>query len=218
LVLPQSPNARVRRRRAFVIALAIVTVGVLAGIVLTRGGGIAGKKDLPTPQLVFASSVEPVSGGSKTAPQGKVKDESGAIVTLFTEWYQEAFVDPKKWGDGTFADLAGHFTADAKAAFNRDKAALTIAEARTELKRVDSPLGSVKVTVYFHDGNPQYAVADVTFKAVGTMKRKGVPPLQISQRGSYFLRKVDGGWKIFSFKAHEEQVQPSPTPTASPTR
>lgn len=206
-----------RRRRAFVIGLGILTIGVVAGILLTRGGGIIKKKEPPIPTLVFASSVEPVSGGGKTASQGKVQDESAAIVKIFSEWYQEAFVDPGKWGDGTFTDLAGHFTPDAKAAFNRDKAALTIAEARTELKRVDAPQGSVKVTVYFHDGNPQYAVADVIFKAVGTLKRKGAVPLHISQRATYFLRKAAGGWKIFSFKAREDQVQPSPTPTASPT-
>lgn len=198
------------------IGLGIVTVGVLAGILLTRGGGIVGKKDPPIPNLSFASSLESVAGGTKAASQDKAKDESAVIVKLFTDWYQEAFVDPGKWGDGAFTDLADRFTDDAKASFARDKGALTIAEARTELKRVDSPQGSVKVTIYFQDGAPQYAVADVSFKAVGTMKRKGAAPLQITQRGSYFLRKVGGDWKVFSYKAHQDQVQPSPSPTASP--
>lgn len=201
-----------RRRRAFVGVLGLVTVGVIAGLLFSRGGSLV-RKDPPTPQLAFAASVEQVAGGAKAAPQDKVKSESDAIVKMFTEWYQEAFVDPKRWGDGTFAGLADHFTAEAKPAFTRDVKSLTIAEARTELRRVERPSGSVKVTVYFHDGNPQYAVADVTFSAVGTMKRSGAVPLQISQRGSFFLRKVGGDWKIFSFRAHQDQVQPSPTPT-----
>lgn len=205
-----------RRRRAFVGALALVTVGIIAGLLLSRGGSLV-RKDPPTPQLAFAASVEQVAGGSKAAPQDKVKAESDAIVKIFTDWYQEAFVDPKRWGDGKFEGLADHFAAEAKQAFTRDIASLTIAEARTELRRVDTPQGTVKVTLYFHDGNPQYAVADVSFRAVGQLKRSGAVPLRISQRGAYFLRKVGGDWKIFSFRAHQDQVQPSPTPTASPT-
>lgn len=207
-----------RRRRAFVIILGVFTLGVIAGLILTRGGEIAKKQEPPTPTLALVATVDPVSGSSKAAPAGPAKTESDAIVAIFNNWYQEAFVDPKKWGEDTFEGFAGTFTDDAKASFRRDLASLTIAEARTELKRVEEPTGTIRVTLYFDAaGKPQYAVAAVTFKAVGTLKRKGAIPLEISQRGSFFLRKVGGDWKVFSFTAHQDQVQPSPSPTASPT-
>ena len=53
-----------RRRRALVGALAMVTVGAIAGLLLSRGGTILKKKEPPTPVLALAASVEPVSGGA----------------------------------------------------------------------------------------------------------------------------------------------------------
>ncbi|MGH2792775.1 MAG: hypothetical protein ACRDKG_00570 [Actinomycetota bacterium] len=218
--MPESASFSVRRpnyrrRRTFTV-LGLLAVVVLAAVLLTRGGD-GGPGDRPIPTLQFVPTAKHIFQGKAAAPavqQGEVQ----AITTMFSDFYQEAFVDPEKWGDGTFEDLAGLFTDDAKASFTRDLASLTIGAARTELERVDLGTGNtLAVTVYYDSKQkPTFAVTAVAFDGRGTLKESG-PAVTIKQRATYYLQKLGSDWKITAFDANETQTTPTPTPTASAT-
>src|SRR5207249_1174455 len=94
------------------------------------------------------------------------KAETDTLVKMFNDYYQEAFVDPRKWGDGTFKDLKAHFASDVQPSFVKDINSLTIGEARTELRRVDLDVNTLAVTVYFDSHvRPSYAVVVARFNA-----------------------------------------------------
>jgi hypothetical protein len=136
---------------------------------------------------------------------------------MFSEYYQDAFVDPSKWGDGTFEGLADMFADDAKASFQRDLPALTIGEAREELERVDLGPNSLGVSVYYDSKQkPTFAVAAVQFEGHGTLKDAG-PLVTIKQAATYYLQKVGSDWKITAYDTNETQTTPTPSPTASPS-
>lgn len=216
--MPEAASFHIRpnyRRRRTLLLGGLVLAGVVAALLL-RPGGPSVKKEPPTPTLNFVATVRGVFGG-KAPPTEARKTESDALIKLFNGYYQTAFVDPKKWGDGTFPQVKELFAKDAQVSFTRDIASLTIGEARTELKRVDLQPSDLSLTVYFDEkSKPRYAVAATTFRAVGTLKQAG-PSLTINQSGTFYLQKVDGDWRIVAYDSAENQETPTPTPTPTPT-
>lgn len=207
------PRPNYRRRRTFTI-LGLLVVAVVV-VLLTRGGG-GGPGGKPIPTLEFVARTKHVFQG-KAAPANVQQGEVEAITTMFNDFYQTAFVDPGKWGDGTFEDLAGMFADDVKASFTRDLPTLTIGEARTELERVDLGPNYFSVTVYYDSKQkPTFAVTNVQFEGRGTLKETG-PAVTIKQSASYWLQKLGSDWKITSYDANETQTTPTPSPTASAT-
>jgi hypothetical protein len=196
-----------------VLVLLIAAVVVIA--LLSRGDGI-GTKENPVPVLAFTTKIAVVNQG-KAADRETRKAESDAIVKMFSDYYQEAFVDPRKWGDGKFEDLREKFDKSVQASFTKDLGSLTIGEARTELKRVDPTATSLGVTVYYDSkSRPTFAVAAAVFNAQGTLKQSG-PRLSIKQKATFYLQRTGDGWRITAYDANQSQETPTPTPTASPS-
>ena len=189
---------------------------VIVVLLLTRGGGLGGSKEPPIPTLKFVAKTKVVAQ-AKPPAAGAHQAEVDEITEMFNDYYQEAFVDPGKWGDGTFEDLADLFADDVKASFKRDLPSMTIGEARTELKRVDLGNNFFGVTVYYDSKQkPTYAVTTVQFNATGTLKKAG-PKVTIKQTATYWLQKAGSGWKITAYDTNETQTTPTPSPTASAT-
>jgi ketosteroid isomerase-like protein len=199
----------------------VVLLGAVSLVVylLASGGGPLGKKkEPPIPTLEFAAKVSHIPQGKAPGP-GTQKAEGDRLVKMFDDFYQTAFVDPHKWGDGTFPDLADLFAKDAKASFTKDIGSLTIGDARTELKRVDLTTNDLGLTLYYDaSAKPTFAVAAVHFIARGTLKQAG-PPVTIRQTATFYLQRQGGDWKITAYDANESQETPtpSPTPSGSPT-
>lgn len=195
--------------------LVLLIAAVVVVALLSRGGGI-GTKENPIPTLAFTTKIAVVNQAKAAAPE-TTKAESDSIVKMFNEYYQEAFVDPRKWGDGKFEDLRDKFDKAVQASFTKDLGSLTIGEARTELKRVDPIAASLGVTVYYDArSKPTFAVAAATFNAQGTLKRSG-PKLVITQKATFYLQRTGDGWRITAYDANQSQETPTPTPTASPS-
>ena len=218
--MPTSPSFSVRprpnyRRRRTVALFVLLGVAVIVVALLSRGGGI-GDGEAPIPTLEFVTKVGHVSQ-SKAADEGTKNAQAESIEKMLTDYYQEAFVDPEKWGDGTFENLKQLFADDVQASFTKDLAALTIGEGRNDLKRVDPSGATLAVTIYY-DGKaqPVLAVAAATFDAAGTLKQSG-PPVTIKQKATFYLQKSGDAWRITSYDADQSQVTPtpSPSPTAS---
>ena len=218
--MPAGPSFSVRRpnyrrRRTFLVVGVLALAGV-AAFLLTRGGGLGGSDEPATPTMQFVAKPKHVFQGKAVGPSVQ-QAEVQSITEMFNEYYQQAFVDPEAWGDGTFADLAGMFADDAKAAFTKNLPSLTIGEARTELERVDLGRNFFGVTVYYDSRQrPTFAVTSVQFEGRGTLKRSG-PPVTIKQAATYWLQKLGDAWKITAFDTNETQTTPTPSPTATPT-
>jgi hypothetical protein len=206
------PNYR-RRRTLSVLVLLVAAVVVVA--LLSRGGSDKpGSKENPVPTLAFVSKINSVAQGK--APDAATKQTNGdAVVKMVTDYYQAAFVDPRKWGDGTFGDLSALFTKAAQPAFASNITALTIGEARTELKRVDPTVATLTVTVYY-DAKSQatLAVAAAAFNARGTLKASG-PAVTIVQKATFYMQKQGDSWVITDFDAEQHQDTPTPSPSPS---
>jgi hypothetical protein len=209
----KKPNYRRRRTLAGVVLLlaAIVVVALLS-----RSTNGPGSKSNPIPTLAFVAKVTTVAQAS--SPDSTTRKADGdAIVKMFTDYYQEAFVDPRKWGDGQFNDLKDMFAKDAQTSFTKDLESLTIGTLRTQLKRVDPASANLVVTVYYDaKQKPTYAVAAASFNAHGTLKQTG-PRVTIKQKATFYLSKASGGWTITSYDSDQSQDTPKPSPTASPS-
>jgi hypothetical protein len=166
--------------------------------------------------VAFVASIKGATN-AKSAPSKAVTVEGQQIVTMLNDWYEQAFVNTDKFGDGTFPDIAKHFTAAARTKFDTDHETLTIGRARTEVKRVDPTTQTAKVTVYFNNGRPTYAIAAVHFAASATMKQSGAYPLKIDQTATYTFQKTTQGWVVSYYSGNQTQnsIVPSPSPSAS---
>ena len=193
---------------------------MLAALIANLAGGKKKSGANPPPgvaKVAFVVAVKGETDAKKPPPIGSVKKESDQIVSMLNDWYEQAFVDTSKFGDGTFPDIATHFVAAASTSFSKDLATLTIGDARTEVKRVDPTTQSVKVTVYFGNGKPTYAIAAVHFTANATMKQSGAYPLTIDQLVTYDFQKTAQGWVVTYYSAKQTQHSVVPSPSASAT-
>jgi hypothetical protein len=218
--MPESASFSMRnkpnyRRRRTVSILVLLLAGVVVVALLSRGGGgKPGSKENPVPTLAFVSKVKSVAQ-NKSPDAATTKANGDAVVKMITGYYQEAFVDPRRWGDGQFADLRELFAKEAQASFTQNVAALTIGEARTELKRVDPTGATLTVTVYYDAKNrATLAVAAAAFNAKGTLKASG-PEVTIQQKATFYMQKQGASWIITDFDAEQHQDTPTPSPSPS---
>lgn len=205
---------RVLRIGAFaVIGIAVISVAV--GVLI---GDDPTEEELPTPEVAFQGTF--AGEGDRAPDDAAVQREGEAIVELLDGWYQQAFVDPERFGDGTFPEVAALFDEEARAAFTEDVAALTIGPAREEVDRVEPTTSTADITIFFEDGEqPRWATATVTFAARATLKDDAAFPLGIDQAVTLVLQRAEAGWLVSTFyDATQEQrsIEASPSPTGSP--
>lgn len=211
----RQPSFSTRRKsRAYRLTRTIiggVVLLLLVAVILSRLGG--GEEQLPTPQVSFQAVARAESDGRR-ASKGDVDKESDAIRSLLNEWFQTAFVDPEKYGDGTFKDIEERFAKEARAQFRKDLTTLTIGEARAEVRRVVPEVSTARIAVFFEGGEePRFATARLTFRALATLKDEEARPVRISFSGTFTLENRDG-WVITYYEAAQTQrsVTPSPSP------
>jgi hypothetical protein len=212
---------RTRQQRLLRTGIGVVVIVVLAALIANLVGGgkkKAGPGATPLAKVAFVATMAGETNAKVKPSPSAVQAQGGQIVTLLNDWYQRAFVDPKQYGDGTFPEIAKHFTADARVSFTKDLATLTIGDARTEVDRLDPTLQTAKVTVYFNNATPMFAIAAVHFAANATLKQSGAYPLKIDQTVTYNFERTPQGWVVTYYTAKQTQksvVPPSPSATPS---
>lgn len=194
-----------RRSRALlsiVAILALVGGGYAVfryGGALLPGGGGGGDID-------FSFTVTKAVG-VPTAPEVGTRDVADAAATVadfvapvVTDLYRSAFLDPDAWSTGDYADAWALFSPEAQATALADVATLTLgADAATRFASISDPQGSLRIKVLFDaDGVPTLVVASVRFEATATAVEGGTDTA-VASRGRYFLRSVDGGWRIVAY-------------------
>lgn len=215
---------RVRRRAYVAIPVAVLALAVMAFFLFRGGkalvGGVTHLGDGSTPEFAFKlEKTLPLSvkDGSKSEPSVEAEDVATAVTPVMNELYREAFLDPGDWKHNSYDSVWALFDESAAVQAQTDADVLTVGTAAGdsyESVMPDSGRLTVKVLLDKKD-RPATAVAIVTF----TAEAAGVDgqTTLVSSSGQYFLREIDGGWLVYSYKVvrDDEIVPPSATPTGT---
>ena len=191
--------------------------------ILLSGGGVPGIIDRgPNGPDDFSFQLGQVQATpiTRTPPPElhDVAQEAGAgVKETMDELYFAAFVDQGSWGDyGAAFEL---FEGSAAARAESDQEVLTLgATAGDDFDSIDAASGSLTISVLTDDQDaPVSAVADVEFEAT-VEGANGGTSTQVVSIGSYFLRQVDGAWRIFAYDVDRDDVEAeAPSPSGSPS-
>jgi hypothetical protein len=153
-------------------------------------------------------------------PPSELKEtarEAGVgIRQTMDELYFRAFVDTGSWGDyGAAFEL---FDGEAQTRAEADVDVLTLGPtANDDFEALEAPSGTLTIAVLTDKKDaPVTAIAEVQFLA--DAQGKDNTTTQISSIGSFFLRKVDGAWRIYAYRVdRDDQAVAAPSPTGSPS-
>jgi hypothetical protein len=216
----EAARRRATTRRRAAVAIGVVAVLVIAGFLLF-GGKVPLVPDNHAGPGEFSFHLGNVQASPITAtPPSELKDtarEAGTgIKETMDELYFRAFVDTGSWGDyGAAFDL---FDGAAKTRAEADIDVLTLGPtANDDVEALSAPSGTLTISVLTDKKDaPSTAVAEVQFLA--DAQRKDNTTIQISSIGSFFLRQVDGAWRIFAYRVdRDDQATAAPSPSGSPS-
>lgn len=194
----------------------VVAIAVIAALVSLFSGGTPKQEKLA--HVSFAGTMRAESDTSKRPTASAIRAERRAITSMLNGWYQQAYVDPSKYGDGTFPAVATLFASGARRSFARDVTSMTIGDLIKTADHVQPTAQVADVTVFFTNGKAAtLAVAAVTFKARVTLKDSSQLPVLLEQHGVYHLQKIGGSWMVayYDVKQDENTIQPSPSGSPS---
>jgi len=207
--------------------LSILALAAIGGgaFVLLRGGGEGGGggEERPPADLAWEVGFTKVVAVDEKPPQGRVDSATEEISALMDELYTTAFVDPARWGGGSFPTLADFF-ADEAADHARDHLDdLSLGSLAKRVARVDPGKNRLFVSLLVdEDGAITFADVDATFRA--DARTKDGEPFKIFQKGRFFLESQDDGpWEIIGFRVAGEmsrdagESEPHPGPSAGAT-
>jgi hypothetical protein len=193
--------------------IAGVAILVAAGVFLaTRGKGpLAGvlpgtSKSPPsvTPDFNFkgmkTAAVPTVTSQSAKNLEKPAQAAAQQTTGVIHQLYSSAFLDPANWQSGSYDSVYALFSRSAAA---KAKASADVLTAGPRAGDTFADIQPGKATIQSQvlmdsRGNPSTVVAKVTFTALGT-QTEGPTTLFVSS-GSFFLRKVNGDWKIVAFE------------------
>jgi hypothetical protein len=148
----------------------------------------------------------------------RVARAAGAgVKETMDELYFRAFVDQGSWGD--YEAAFELFDGRAASRAGSDAEVLTLGStANDDFAALDEANGTLTVSVLTDAKDaPVSAVAQVEFEAT-VEARDGGSSTQVVSVGSFFLREVDGVWRIFAYRVDRNDVEAAaPTPSGSPS-
>ena len=121
-----------------------------------------------------------------------------AVRRSIEDLYRTAFVEPERWEDGDYTRLFSHFSAAARERAQDDLNILTLGAAAAEVDEVEPTRAIVRLE-FLLDGHqrPLVAFAETEFDATAVTGDIGSP---ITHRGHYVLRRLNGAWRVVSYK------------------
>jgi len=148
----------------------------------------------------------------------EVAREAGAgVKETMDELYFRAFVDQGSWGDyGAAFEL---FEGRAATRAGSDEDVLTLGPtANDDFESLEPTSGILTISVLTDaEDVPVSAVAQVEFEATA-QARGGGSSTQVVSVGSFFLRQIDGAWRIFAYQVDRDDVEAAaPSPSGSPS-
>lgn len=154
-------------------------------------------------------------------PRSELNDvarEAGAgVKETMDELYFRAFVDQGSWGD--YEAAFELFEGRAATRAGSDAEVLTLGStASDDFEALDEASGTLTVSVLTDAKDaPVSAIARVEFEATAEAQGGG-SSTQVVSVGSFFLREVDGAWRIFAYEVDREDVEAvAASPSGSPS-
>jgi hypothetical protein len=194
----------------------------VVGGILLMGGDVPLLPDGPHGPSSFsfdlAGNVQ-VSPTSDTPPAqlGDVASDAGdGVRETMDQLYFNAFVDSDQWGD--YAEAYALFDGGAAVSAERDADVLTLGPTAADTyESVEPTSGSLSISVLTNAKDaPISAVAEVEFLAEATGTDGSTT--EIASTGSYFLRQVDGTWRIYAYRVdRDDSAAAAPSASGSPS-
>jgi hypothetical protein len=225
----RSPTSRAEdaaRRRTIARRRTAVAVGGVAVIaiaaILLSGGKVPLVNDGPDGPNGFSFQLGKVQATTiSTTPRSELNDvarQAGAgVKETMDELYFRAFVDQGSWGD--YEAAFELFEGRAATSAGSDAEVLTLGStASDEFEALDEASGTLTVSVLTDAKDaPVSAVAKVEFEAT-VEARGGGTSTQVVSIGSFFLRQVEGAWRIFAYEVDRDDAEAAATsPSGSPS-
>jgi polyisoprenyl-teichoic acid--peptidoglycan teichoic acid transferase len=188
--------------------LVVALVGAIAALAILPGGsgapvpGPATSTATPAASPAYPLDVKlgrVVGHGANGIVRSRfVRQAASALQRTFTDLYETAFVDPRRWDGGRFPGLDAFFAKSARADVHRHLGELSLGAAARRLDAVRP--GTARLDVRFvtnRRAHPVVAFADMDFTATGLTGGGG--DVRIAQRGRFVLQRDHGGWRIQAF-------------------
>ena len=210
----------IARRRA-AVAIGVVAVLVIGGFLLF-GGDVPLISRHPAGPGEFSFHLgnvqaSPITDTPPSELKGTAREAGTGIKETMDELYFRAFVDTGSWSDyGAAYEL---FDGEARPRAEADVDVLTLGPtAQDDFEALSDPNGSLTIAVLTDNKDaPVTAVAEVQFEATAEAEG-GRTSTEIVSVGSYFLRQVDGVWRIFAYRVdRDDETVGGPSPTGSPS-
>jgi hypothetical protein len=202
------------------VPLLLVGVGVAAYLYFTREEGEAPRPAQPVAEsFVFTrGQTHFVSvGGSveKLTPEQKESARAG-VDNVLNDVYDAGFVTKSRWEQGAFSGVFQHFAEAAAKQARDDLPELTLGPEALQLQSVKPETDTLTVDFLMNKQDPLAAIAKAEFQAVG--KLSGGGSLTISHQGRFFLRLIDGAWRIVGYEVDgnlDSGTAATPTPAGT---
>ena len=186
------------------------------------GGVVPGGPDMTVPEFSFTvAKAVPIATAQNADPKKYAAAAKGAARSandVIDSLYTQAFLDPANWRRSSYDDAFAAFDQTATDQAQRQLPVLTAGEGAGDTYTSIAPSHSTLKTRVLMDekGRPASIVAIVRFKADGKHK-DGSTTVFVSE-GQYFLRQIDGAWKVTAFQVKRLDQTHAPKPvTASPS-
>ena len=156
-------------------------------------------------------------GGSaaKLTPEQKEAARAGVDIVL-NDVYDAGFVTKSRWEKGAFTSVFQHFARPAAERAQEDLAELTLGAEAERLQSVKPENGVLEVAFLMSKQEPVAAIAETEFLASG--KLSGGGNLAVSHQGKFFLRLIDGAWRIVGYEVDgtlDSGIAATPTPAVT---
>jgi hypothetical protein len=210
----------VARRRIAVAVGGVAVVGIAA--ILLSGGKVPLVDTGPDGPDGFSFQLRkvqatPISRTPRSELNEVAREAGAGVKETMDELYFRAFVDEGSWGDyGAAFEL---FEGGAVERAGSDADVLTLGTtANDDFDALDEASGTLTVSVLTDaKDDPVSAVARVEFEAT-VQARGGGSATQVVSVGSFFLREVDGAWRIVAYQVDRNDVEAAaPSPSGSPS-
>jgi hypothetical protein len=216
-----SARRRTIARRRAAVAVGGVAVVVIAAILLSGGKVplIDGGPDGPDGFSFQLGKVQatPISRTSRSELNDVAGAAGSGVKETMDALYFRAFVDQGSWGD--YEAAFELFEGRAATRAGSDAEVLTLGStANDDFEALDEASGTLTVSVLTDAKDaPVSAVAHVEFEMT-VEGRGGGSSTQVVSVGSFFLREVDGVWRIFAYQVDRDDVAAAtPSPSGSPS-
>ena len=148
----------------------------------------------------MANGVAAVDSQDRPAANAVANDVATHVLATLNEFYNIGFLHPSRWGGGSFPDLQGLFTPDARYTVAPNLPTLSLGPVANVLAKVDPTLQHAGIIAVLIEQNQSasYATVSTRFEGKGTPTDKAADPISVGQ-SAQFMIDVGNGYRIAGY-------------------